>query len=245
MSIVKTTFSGTNIYDQQQALLNWLNANASEYFTTIEYDSNSKFLYCDKSASLGNNGALTFSFQPGAPYVGFVFYNCNSSSGFTSIPMGSFSSSYKPYFDYAIKTNCGMYINWRFSGVSTPNGVFISKSNTGSTYAVYFCIGYSGSSSSSTYGFLGCADIGTGEGDGTRSGNIWAGVYSNYLYSNATSKQANYTTMTPFVSQVRDVYCPYIYQLHFNQYVGQVGKLTLDNKDYFTNGYIALADYDK
>lgn len=248
MAIVKTNFYGSSFENQREDIQNWLVNNASDLFTTIEWDSNSGFLKCDKKTEFANMGTLSLAFVTTIGYLGLLFYpNPLYSSGYSSVPLSSFLSSNKPKFTYAIKTNCGIYLNWVFANDSNrlPNGLFLSRSNSGGIFAA-FIFNNGGSTS-----FVGCVDLTLGERTNATF-NIFAGGQISQVYGSTSaspiSKPANYTVLTPMVSQQVDSYCPYLYQIHFNQFAGTAsstreGKLTLNKQDYFTNGYIALADY--
>ena len=248
MSIVKTNFYGSSFENQREDIQNWLVNNASDLFTTIEWDSNAGFLKCDKKTEFANMGTLSLAFVTTIGYLGFLYYpNTAATSGYSTVPLSSFSSSNKPRYTYAIKTNCGIYLNWVFANDSyrLPNGLFLSRSTSDGIF-VAFIFNHGGSTS-----FVGCMDLTAGEPN-SNPFNIVADRQISNVYGQSTtspiSTPANYTVLTPMVSPTTDSYCPYLYQMHFSQFAGRAistheGKLTLNNQDYFTNGYIALADY--
>lgn len=227
--ITKVAFTGETRAEQYEQVLDFMKTYAAELFEDITGE-NGKIL-CNKRSDVPM-GALTLCCDTSS-YIAYLFIPATNSSGYQVVTMSASQTSI--VFDYGISTSKGIYIHWTNGG--EPNGIFISKANNGDTFAVY-CY-YNNSSSD---GHFGCANLISGEGSTSYPQMIADGLSSYYIYGNLTSMQVEYTALNPFVSPSAAVYCPHIHQLHFNQFVGQSGKLTLNGKDYYTNGYFALED---
>lgn len=231
MSIERTTFTGNSKLEQWDQISTWMQENASDLFNSIEINNESKIIYCNKIEGT-NNGAF------------MVCPNSTTLMCQVTIPKldGTYATLYMPTstnsttFDYAVKTSKGICIHWTFSG--QPNSVFISKSTNNTTFAFFSF--YMANTSS---GFVGCCDLETAEGDASNNTILlWLSAQSFYLTNKMTSMQTNLTALNPVASPTNNEYCPHILQMHFNQYKGSTGIITLNDKQYFTDGYYALAD---
>ena len=231
--ITKVTFTGESRAAQYSEVLDFMETYAAEIFDDITSDAESGKIFCNKRTDVPM-GALTLCCDSGS-YIAYLF--APKGALYSAVSM-SVPSGVK--FDYGIATSKGIYINWTIAGnvPTARSGVFISKSNGNTPYAVFMFF-----DNSTSNGRLGYVDLGIT--DVANNGNlakIWDGYSDFYVCGNSTTMQATKTALTPFISEYSDSYCPYIYALHFNQFPKQVGKLTLNGKLYFTNGYIALED---
>ena len=112
MAIVKTNFSGVTQAANAPEVLSWLQANASEYFDTIEADAGGNI-----SCKIGETTVILFGFDG------------NTQSKITLLN-GTNIIHYEDTdrFDYAIKTSKGVYLHSYNFG-----SVFITKSDKGTT----------------------------------------------------------------------------------------------------------------
>lgn len=112
MAITRTDFTGTTQATNAPEVLAWLQANATEYFDTIEADASGNI-----SCKIGETTVLLFGFDG------------NTSSQVTLINGTSITHYEKnDRFTYAIKTSNGVYLNSYNYG-----SVFITKSDKGTT----------------------------------------------------------------------------------------------------------------
>ena len=231
MAIIKTAFVGETRAEQFAEVYAWIEENAADLFADISGDSQSGYIWCNKRQDVPM-GALTLCPNNGS-YIAYLFIPATNSSGYQVVSMGANNQSI--VFEFGVKTSKGIYIQWSIGDI--PCGIFVSKAINGDTFAVYCYY-----NSSTSDGHFGCANLISGEGSSSSAQMIADGLSSYYIYGNLTSMQAQYTALNPFVSPYAETYCPHIYQLHFNQFVGQSGKLTMNGNSYYANGYFALAD---
>lgn len=226
MAITRTTFTGSYREDQWEQVSTWMSENASDLFTLV-IDSENHKIFCNK---LDENNARMTVYPKNDSWPVTLCIPTTSSSIITT-PLYASSSI---VFTYAVRTNNGIYLNWNFGPY--PSGVFISKTNTDDLFCLYFYFnGYTSD------GHTGWANLTQNTGN-SNAPMVWDGISYNFMLGGGMSMQAGNTSLVPLVIEESDEYCPYLFQIAFNQYKGLVGKLTLNGKEYFSNGYFALAD---
>lgn len=221
MAIVKTTFdSGSSNLAQVAA---WLQANATDYFDEITLANS--IITCTKD---GHN-ALVIRDTSNSRYT---FY---TSSG-QSLAVVSYD---RPLF--GVSTSKGLFI--RSVGLSNPSyynmdDIFITKTDSGElAFVMIALIPETSNSSTRFYAF-----------------SFDAPSITYYLIS-GTSPEPYYmpkhltffddykTAMSNVVCKNTDSYTPDVYRLTHSEYsYDTTGKITLGDKQYFTNGCFALAD---
>lgn len=221
MAIVKTTFdSGSSNLSQVAA---WLQANATDYFDEISFSGTA--INCDKDG----HTAFVIKDTSGSRYT---FY---TSSG-QSLVVESYN---RPLF--GVSTSKGLFI--RSVGLPNPSyynmdDIFITKTDSGELAFVMIAL-VSETSNSSTRFYAFAFD---------------APSITYYLKSE-TSPEPYYmpkyltffddykTAMSNVVCKNTDSYTPDVYRLTHSEYsYDTTGKITLGDKQYFTNGCFALAD---
>ena len=116
MAIVKTNFSGTTQAANKVEVLAWLQANASDFFDTIEADSGGNIL-----CKIGSVTALKLGFD-------------GSTQSKVTLQNGT-TATLQPAddrFTFAVKTSKGVFLNSYNYG-----GIFLTKSNTDSTIIIW------------------------------------------------------------------------------------------------------------
>lgn len=116
MAIVKTIFSGTTQAANKVEVLAWLQANASDFFDTIEADSSGNIL-----CGIGSVTALKLGFD-------------GSTQSKVTLQNGT-TATLQPAddrFTFAVKTSKGVFLNSYNYG-----GIFLTKSNTDSTIIIW------------------------------------------------------------------------------------------------------------
>ena len=126
MAIEKTNFTATSQSANKGEVLSWLQANASEFFDTIEADSGGNIL-----CKIGSVTALKLGFD-------------GSTQSKATLQNGT-TATLEPtsdIFSFAVKTSKGIFLNSDNFG-----GIFLTKSNTDSTIIIwnirYFTSNYS------------------------------------------------------------------------------------------------------
>jgi hypothetical protein len=226
MAITRTNFTGTSLAQQFAQLYEWLSENGTDVFNSVA--SSSSTITCK---SLGDRGSL--SINKDINNVQIATPKTSSSSKQIAIPF------INRYFDYAIKTGKGIYLNWIDNAESPqyPSGIFVSRSNQNSSYIVWHTIGFN-QTSQAWLGYVRGSDMDLNTSDWQE---VAKAIPVETLFP-LISTQATYTSLTPYVSKSTDSYCPFISILHFNQFVGQSGIFKLNGKSYYSNGYFALED---
>lgn len=112
MAIVKTNFSGATQAANAPEVLSWLQANASEYFDTIEADAGGNI-----SCKIGEITVILFGFNGSTPSK-LTLLNGTSITHY----------EHNDRFTYAYKTSKGIYLNSFNYG-----SVFITTSDKGTT----------------------------------------------------------------------------------------------------------------
>jgi hypothetical protein len=228
MAIEKTTFSVVDATNKTQ-LAAWLQENASDYIDEVVIDGEK--LYCKK----GGNNVLRVAYDASgsAQYKQyFTLYN-KVGSAVTIL------STEPP--SIAVKTSKGIFLRafaWEnTSNINLYNDFFISKTPDGNLAIAAIILCYVNNSNLNhrmcVYDFDSSPSIPV----------IYSGGSSNatnvYPLISVEMQETSFINI-PFANA--NSHCSDIYQLPYNQYYGQIGKLNDGSKDYFTNGYLALAD---
>lgn len=221
MAIVKTTFdSGSSNLSQVAA---WLQANATDYFDEITLANS--IITCTKDG----HTALEIRDESTSRYT---FY---TSSGQSLVVLGY----NRPLF--GVSTSKGLFIR----SVGLPNSnyynmddIFITKTDSGELAFVMIALS---SETSNSY-----AQFYTFAFDATSI---------TYYLTSGTSPEPYYipkyltffddykTAISNVVCKNTDSYTPDVYRLTHSQYsYDTTGVITLDGKEYFINGCLALAD---
>lgn len=116
MAIVKTNFSGATQSANKTEVLAWLQANASDYFDTIEADTNGNIL-----CGIGSVTALKLGFD-GTTASGISLQNGTTAT----------CEATGDRFTFAVKTSKGVFLNSYNYG-----GIFLTKSNVDTTIIIW------------------------------------------------------------------------------------------------------------
>lgn len=228
MAISKTVFRHDSLALQAPEVLAFLQANATDYFDTIEYNSETNTIVCSKD----NVVALRLFFTDNIAFTAYL-NNGASISGYR----GGTTTWQTAYFSRAISTSKGLciaYINNSLTTTGHINYLFITKDNNGE---LFFAAHYQSSTGTSAYCRFGTASF---------SSYVWSdftgskGPAEIFGSSSILSYQAAMTTLSPITEKNSSVYAPALYLMTFNQYQGIEGKFLLGTDEYYTNGFIAL-----
>ncbi len=216
MAIEKTVFTGTTQTANAPEVYAFLNANKSGYFDSVTMDETTGNVIC----TLNGVNVLTLGFDGSTKSIVVRLLNGTASSAYdTSV-----------IWKYGIKTSNGLCI---YRGSALPS-VFITKTNEDTLAIVYRA-----KTATSTVGsddFL-AFDI----EHGTSAFEIHNSISSTFPTAAAWS--TGLTAFVPYpLSESYESYAPNLFITPFTQYKGIVSKLTANGKEYFYNGYIALAD---
>lgn len=212
MAITKTIFTGT-LTEQREVIYNWLKANASEYFDSIEYAGSQYATYCYI------NG------------VKVLEINHNLSSIIVTLLNGSSINKniyYGAGFNIGVVTDYGVIIGNTATDRNT--WLFITKSDSGNT-----CIIVNASDSGQTAYSLIYADV-----SGNTINTLFTGNGTNNELRNKITRQAGLTALMPFVSLDYQSYTPNLFMLTYSDVYGMQGNIAMNNVEYYSNGCIAL-----
>ena len=229
MAIVKTQFRNDDLALQAPEVLAWLQANATEYFNSITYDSNNSKIVCE----IGETKALEVFFTGTTAFTAYL-NNGVSFSGMRGATPGLFLTG--------VVCSNGICLNYYNTSPATSNerarynDVIITKDNNGDVTFVSFHQ----------------ETTGTGAGMHFTSGtftnfafNDWYGGFSP-ADAIASGKnmgiQTTLSSLIPMVDKTYPIYTPNCYRLYFNQYFGTEGQFTIDGTNYYTTGFVAIAD---
>ena len=220
MAIVKTTFASGSSNISQVA--SWLQANATDYFDEISLSGTT--ITCTKDGHTAFAMTSTSSsryriYTANANYVTFrgddVLFGISTSKGLFMRSVGLDNPSYYSYTD-----------------------VFISKTDSGGlSFVVY---GIDAGTQNNNARFY-ATDFNAPSIDFWVDSNGASGSY--YIPKYLTRLDANKTSIANVVCKNTDSYTPDVYQMVYSQYsYDTTGVITLDGKQYFTNGCLARAD---
>lgn len=219
MAIVKTIFTGQTLAAQASELLAFMQANAADYFDTIEADTNGNV-----KCYVGE----TLAFQIGMDNS--TVRKVTLANG-TSI-QSNYADAYRQMLDYGKKTTNGILLV--FQGASTTMGnmvFFITKNELGDT-----CIfgDMKGVNSSATTTYF-CADI----KNDTAFLKLLDSAQKSALAT--LSRAANATSLAPIIFNSGH-YAPKAYIAAFNQFALTACDVSLQGRSYVSDGVCMLAD---
>ena len=232
MAIVKYNFRGANISAQATEILEWLQTNATDFFSTIEADANGNV-----SCYIGDKLCAKFNCDGSNPRC--QLFN----RGDRSAQAKSYVYSSSKIFTYAIKTSKGFMISWQnYSSNAVQDSVWFCRTDKGNTGIVAL---FQQSSTASTGGAFLAASFEANEWyreyfSGQMSGSNWDKFFH--------IRNDFYTTLSPvycaYTENSTPDYCKDIFIVRFAQYnVGwSAQKLVLNGHEYMTNGYLAIGD---
>lgn len=219
MAITKTTFIGQTLTAQAPELLAFMQANAQDYFDTIEADT-----YGNVKCYLGE----TLAFQIGMDSS--TVRKVTLANG-TSIQSNA-ANAYRQLLAYGKKTANGILLV--FQGASTAMGnmtFFVTKNELGDT-----CIfgDMKGVNSSDTTTYF-CADI--------KNDTAFLKLIDNGQKSALAtlSRAANATSLAPIIFNSGH-YAPKAYIATFNQFALTECNVSLQGRSYASDGICMLSD---
>lgn len=213
----KTLFTGTNFDTRRTEVYNWLTANASDIFSSIEINE-SKNIVC----TIENGGSITLDYS-GSSSVSVSTATVTLANGNTIKPNGSGNNNkvdYRHY--YGIKTNNGIYLCClKGNSSGKDNGYWADLLISKETDGVVLSFVYSnGSSSSKQYIICPEKDL---------SYDI-----ANHIPS------TEMTTFAP-IPLTDNSYSTNLQFMPFNMYKGTVGQFAdSTGQKYVSDGYCAL-----
>lgn len=230
MAIVKTQFRNDSLALQASEVLAWLRTTATEYFDTITYDSDNSKIVCE----IGLLPALEIFFTGDTAFTAYL-NNGASFSGKRGNTPGLFLTG--------VSCNNGICLNYYNSGPGSTfderaryNDIVITKDNNNDVTFVSYHQETTGTS----------AGMHFTSGTFTKfTFNDWFGGISPEV-ATASGKymgcQAALSSLIPMVDKTYPIYTPNCYRLYFNQYYGIEGQFTIDGTNYYTTGFVAIAD---
>lgn len=224
MAITKTNFTGSTVQDNFTDVYTWLIENATEYFDSILND-NDKYINCFIKVNGNNVFAMHMNLQVSSSPI--MLINLHIANGeFVSVSLGSSTARIK----YGIKTPYGFGFMW--TNQNKDQFVFFTKNEEGNVFgaAMVSTSTSSGASHFYTWDFLGSRHITDWFYDATQS-RIWG---------EQMTLPAQLTSLTPLSVSDSPHYTPNLYRMMYSEYNGVIGKLTIDNTEYFSTGYLAL-----
>lgn len=227
MAITKTNFLGTTLEAQVSEVLSWLQANATAYFDTIEYNNETSCILC----SIDGVVALELHFEHTTVVITKAFLK--NGVGINILRNTTSAFLYK----YAISTSNGLAL---YLGVSEnyEDWIFISKNNNNELY-----IALLGSVFESTGAAYNSTSFVTGDFENSFAFKTWisgaSGSGAVYV-KNWLGTSAALTSLVPLVSDDCPTYTPNLFITRFSEHLGVIGKVIIGDTEYFSNGYIAL-----
>lgn len=220
MAIVKTTFStGSSNLSQVKE---WLDSNKNGYFDEVTLENS--VITCTKDG-----------------HTAFVITNTEDRYK-VYVANGSYVTIKSKVTYYGISTSKGLLLHSvdpKYS--SNNNDIIITKTNEGGLGFAVIGTVHTGDYDYQQYYVL----------DFNKTLSFNYKYQGDYLHASTNSvfsflspfTDENVTSLANIVCKNTDSYIPDVYQLVNNQYsYDTTGKITLDGKQYFTNGCLALAD---
>lgn len=224
MAIEKTMFTGQTLAEQAAELLTYLQANAADYFDTIEADASGNI-----SCYVGETAALVIGMD-GTTARKVTLANNNAIQAYS----GSYANPNAALWQYAKKTANGvLLVGVANMNVSTNYGkivFFITKNEDGDTCIVGAVVNGGISNVRRTYFF---ADI---KNDTT----IFTPVVDVADFS-TLSRSMTATALTPVVFNGGH-YAPKTYIATFNQFALTECDISINGKSYASDGVCMLSD---
>lgn len=216
MAITKTIFTGATVADQAPEVLAWLQANATDYFDSITYNSETSKIICSKD----NVVALALGFTTGIYSIEIFAKNGASAH----------QGKQNVKFAYGITTSTAIYLVY---ADDHANSVVITKSNNDELFMIAKLT--PATSSNPTHLYI--TDFNNSPTE-TTIPYIFSSNYTTFDTSIAYG--AALTSLTPIPALDYYSYAPNVFLEFFNEYNGVSGKVIIGDTEYFSNGYIAL-----
>lgn len=227
MAIVKTQFRNDDLALQAPEVLAWLQANATEYFDSITYDSDNSKIVCE----IGEAKALEVFFTGTTAFTAYL-NNGVSFSGMRGSTPGLFLTG--------VTCSNGICLNYKNNAPSQEraryNDIIITKDNNGDVTFVSYHQETTGSSAGIhfTSGTFTKFAFNDWFGSITPTEAVTSGEYMGI--------QSALSSLIPMVDKTYPIYTPNCYRLYFNQYFATEGQFTIDGTNYYTTGFVAIAD---
>lgn len=227
MAITKTNFLGTTLDAQASEVLAWLQANATSYFDTIEYNSETSCILCTVD---------------GAVVLELHFEHTTTDIAKASLKNGNYmhilrATATEFLYKYAISTSTGFAL-YLGTNPNYEDWIFISKNNNNELYIALLGAVYETVSSTT-----GGTAFATGDFENSYGFKTWvsgASTSGANAVKNWLGASANLTSLVPLVSDDCPTYTPNLYITRFSEHLGVIGKVIIGDTEYFSNGYIAL-----
>lgn len=211
MAINKTIFTADRAA-QKSEILAWLQANAAEYFDSIETDTDGNI-----ECSLENGAELLFMFDTSA-----TIYKVMSKTGKSKYVYSG--SAENAYTKAGIATSKGLMLISTATS-STDNIIIISKTNSGTTAISAFAKTSSGSASLPFHYFI---DL--------NNDTDWIGTAQNIL-----TYSVSVTSLAPVCFSSGN-YCEHVFMTIFSQFTNNPCIMQINGKKYAYGGYLALEE---
>lgn len=240
MAITKTTFTGTSRAEQYSDLLLWLQTNASDYFDSIT--GNGTQIIC----KIGELECLTFFMSATTDIIWLQPKHAQGYGQHTT----KLNAKTDTIFNYGVVTSKGLMLDWIYTSSSYRCGLFISKNSDGKVCAVALNVEMNTGTSTDNTAYWATYDFESNPLTNTTAQNAgWTfGRYVIYGHLQMSQPYAQYLTSTAPCTALSGVplpsglYCNNILTIRFSEYWKQSGKLTLNDAEYYTNGFLCLAD---
>lgn len=227
MAIVKTQFRNDDLALQAPEVLAWLQANATEYFDSITYDNDNSKIVCE----IGTTKALEIFFTGSTAFTAYLS-NGVSFSGLRGSPPGLFLTG--------VICNNGLCLNY-YNNTPTAdrakyNDIIITKDNNGDVTFISYHQERSAATSGMHFvsGTFTKYSFNDWFGEATTTDTTTSGKYMG--------TQAALSSLIPVVDKTYPIYTPNCYRMYYNQYFGTEGQFTIDGTNYYTTGFVAIAD---
>lgn len=221
MAIEKTVFSATAGTNRLAEVGAWLTANAGDYFDEITVSNTVK---CRK------NNKDVIKFGHGSTSANAIYLSNGTEKKLYSV--SDFSA------EYAVKTSKGIMIKFASAaaGLALPIVITIAKSSDGDLMITFIGATYG----SPNYNEYFCYDF---DESGSFGSYIQTAVSSDgyAAFRRETYKAAPMTSIAPIPANDVEKYPVGVYQYIFRQY-SDVGTITANGKNYYTNAYTLLEE---
>jgi hypothetical protein len=224
MAITKTIFTGSTVQENFNEVYTWLKENTTEYFDSILDDSD-KYINCFIKVNGNDVFAMHINLQ--VETTPNMLINLHIANGeYVSVSLGGSSTR----IEYGIKTPYGFGFMW--TNLSKKQFVFFTKNEEGNVFgAAMVSTGVSISESHFyTWDFLGSRRI----------TDWFYDAFQATIWGDQMTFPAQLTSLTPLSVSDSPHYTPNLYRMMYSEYNGVIGKLAIDNTEYFSTGYLAL-----
>lgn len=228
MAITKTNFLGTTLEAQVSEVLTWLQANATAYFDTIEYNSETSCILCTVDGVV----ALELHFEHTTAALTKAFLK----NGVSMNIIRNTSSTF--LYKYAVSTSNGFAL-YLGESANYEDWIIITKNNNNDLYIALLGTVYESTASAglNTTAFV------TGDFENSFTFTKWVNGSSGTgaaSVKNWLGTSAALTSLVPLVSGDCPTYTPNLFITRFSEHLGVIGKVIIGDTEYFSNGYIAL-----